>query len=79
VNAELFVNAKAEAYWCLRDLLERGRIAGLTDEEMQPHLAGVRYRHSRNGRVEIESKEDAKKRGQSSPDRAEARCSPACG
>jgi hypothetical protein len=41
VNAELFVNAKAEAYWSLREWLERGGIAGLTDEEMQAQLAGV--------------------------------------
>ena len=39
---------------------------------MQSQLAGIRYRHTASGRVEIESKEDAKKRGQQSPDRAEA-------
>jgi phage terminase large subunit len=44
----------------------------LTDEEMQAQLAGIRYRHTASGRVEAESKEDAKKRGQQSPDRAEA-------
>jgi hypothetical protein len=47
VNAELFVNAKAEAYWCA-------------------------IGHSPGGRVEIETKDEAEKRGQSSPDRAEA-------
>jgi hypothetical protein len=34
--------------------------------------SSLRYRHRPSGRVEIESKEDAKKRGQLSPDRAEA-------
>jgi hypothetical protein len=72
VDSEHFVNAKAEAYWVLRECLERGAIAGLTDEETQAQLAGIRYRHTASGRVEIESKEDAKKRGQASPDRAEA-------
>ena len=72
IESEHFVNAKAEAYWCLRESLERGAIKGLTDEEMQAQLAGIRYRHTPSGRVEIESKEDAKKRGQQSPDRAEA-------
>ena len=72
IDSEHFVNAKAEAYWSLRESLERGAIAGLTDEEMQAQLAGIRYRHTPSGRVEIESKEDAKKRGQQSPDRAEA-------
>ena len=72
LDAEHFVNAKAEAYWSLREWMERRAIAGLTDEETQAQLAGIRYRHTASGRVEIESKEDAKKRGQSSPDRAEA-------
>jgi len=72
MDSEHFVNAKAEVYWSLRESLERGAIAGLTDEEMQAQLAGIRYRHTASGRVEIESKEDAKKRGQQSPDRAEA-------
>jgi hypothetical protein len=72
LDPEHYVNAKAEAYWTLREWLERGRISGLTDEETQAQLAGILYRHTAAGRVEIESKEDAKKRGQSSPDRAEA-------
>jgi hypothetical protein len=62
----------AEGYWTPREWLERGVMSGLTDEEMQAQLAGILYRHTASGRVEIESKEDAKKRGQSSPDRAEA-------
>jgi hypothetical protein len=72
MDQEHFVNAKAEAYWALREALERGAVKGLTDEETQAQLAGIRYRHTASGRVEIESKEDAKKRGQQSPDRAEA-------
>jgi hypothetical protein len=72
MDSEHFTNAKAEAYWSLRETLERGAIAGLTDEEMQAQLAGIRYRHTASGRVEIESKEDAKKRGQQSPDRGES-------
>jgi hypothetical protein len=39
---------------------------------MQGQLAGIRYRHTASGRVEIESKEEAKKRGQQSPDHGEA-------
>jgi hypothetical protein len=72
LGREYFVNSKAEAYWGLREYLERGVIAGLTDEEAQAQLAGIRYRHTASGRVEIECKEDAKKRGQQSPDRVEA-------
>jgi hypothetical protein len=76
LDPEHFVNAKAEGYWTLREWLERGVVSGPTDEEMQAQLVGILYRHTASGRVEIESKEDAKKRGQSSLDRAEA-CVPA--
>jgi len=72
MDAEHFVNAKAETYWSLREWLERGGVAGLTDEQTQAQLAGIRYRHTAAVRVEIESKDDAKTRGQSSPDPAEA-------
>jgi hypothetical protein len=67
MDSEHFVNAKAEAYWCLQESLERGAVRGLMDEEMQAQLAGIRYRHTASGRVEIESKEDAKKPGQRKP------------
>ena len=50
IDAERFVNAKAEAYWALRESLERGAVAGLTDEQMQAQLAGIRYRHTPGGR-----------------------------
>ncbi len=67
-----FVNQKAEAYWALREWFERDAIRGLTDEETHAQLASIRYLHTSAGRVEIESKDDAKKRGEQSPDRAEA-------
>jgi len=47
----------------------RGR---LTDERTIGQLAGIRYRHTARGQVEIERKEDVRKRGVKSPDRAEA-------
>ena len=52
LDQEHFVNAKLEAYWSLRQWLERGQIAGLTDEERQAELAGISYRHTASGRVE---------------------------
>jgi hypothetical protein len=39
---------------------------------MTAQLAGLRYGHDNRGRVKIESKDDAQKRGVKSPDRAEA-------
>ena len=64
--------SKAELYWGLRQRFQAGDVAGLTDERTIGQLAGIRYRHTARGQVEIERKEDARKRGVKSPDRAEA-------
>ena len=51
---------------------QAGDLAGLTDERAIGQLAGLRYSHNSRGQVVIESKQDARKRGVKSPDRAEA-------
>jgi phage terminase large subunit len=70
---EMFTNLKAELYWGLRDRFHQGDIGGPLDELTQTQLASLRYNteHHR-GLVEIESKDQARKRGVKSPDRAEA-------
>ena len=72
IDPERFTNLKAEAYWQLREHMENGSICGLNDLETEAQLSAILYRPTSNGRTEIESKEEARKRGQSSPDRAEA-------
>lgn len=67
-----YVNLKAELYWGLRMRAEAGDIAGLTDERTIAQLTGIRYSHNARGQIVIESKDDARKRGVKSPDRAEA-------
>lgn len=69
---EQHANLKAELYWSLRQRFVDGDVAGLVDRTMLAQLAGLRYQHDARGRVKIESKADAVKRGQKSPDRAEA-------
>jgi hypothetical protein len=71
-DRERYANLKAEFYWGLRQRFQAGDVAGLTDERTIGQLAGIRYRHTARGQVEIERKEDARKRGVRSPDRAEA-------
>jgi hypothetical protein len=72
IDAERFVNSKAEAYWSLREWMEQGAVCGLNDLETEAQLSAILYRATASGRTEIESKDDSRKRGQSSPDRAEA-------
>ena len=69
---EKFANAKAEFYWGLRMRFEAGDVTGLDDETAISQLAGIRYRHNPRGQILIESKEESRKRGVKSPDRAEA-------
>lgn len=72
LDAERFANCKAESYWSLREWMERGAICGLNDLETEAQLSSILYRTTSSGRTEIESKEEGRKRGQASPDRAEA-------
>ena len=72
VNPEQSVNLKAELYWGLRMRFERGGLAGMTDEKTIAQLSAMRYHHNARGQVVIESKDEARKRGVRSPDRAEA-------
>jgi hypothetical protein len=70
--AQRFVNQKAYFYHTLANAFEQDRIEGLTDEMTIGQLAGVVYEIESHGRMRIESKEEARKRGVVSPDRAEA-------
>lgn len=71
-DRERFANRKAEIYWQFRERASSGDLAGLTDDRTIAQLAGIRYSHNSRGQIVIESKEEARKRGVKSPDRAEA-------
>jgi phage terminase large subunit len=65
-------NLKAQLYWSLRERFQNGEVSGLDDEVSIAQLASIRYEINPRGQVQIESKEEARKRGVRSPDRAEA-------
>lgn len=68
-----FINARAEWYWQLRGMFERGEVdLDPEDDELASQLSSLRYEINRRGRILIESKDDMKKRGMPSPDRADA-------
>lgn len=71
-DGEKYANLKAELYWGLRMRFQAGDVSGLDDETAIGQLAGIRYKHNPRGQVIIESKDDARKRGVKSPDRAES-------
>jgi len=67
-----FVNLKACMYQTVADGFERNQVEGLTDETTIGQLAGLLTEFDLRGRMRIEPKENARKRGVPSPDRAEA-------
>jgi hypothetical protein len=72
-DQEHFVNLRAELYWNVRVRFEEGTIdLDELDEDTAGELLELRYKRLSNGKIQIESKEDMKKRGVPSPNRAEA-------
>jgi hypothetical protein len=72
-NGDLFMNARAEWYWYLRQRFETGQIdLDPEDDELAAQLGAIHYAYDAKGRIKIESKQDMKKRGMPSPDRADA-------
>ena len=66
------INKRAEMWSIMREWLETADIPE-DDTALFDDLTGLTYSHSRtNNKLQLESKEDAKKRGIASPDRADA-------
>lgn len=66
------LNRKAEEYWGLRLRMQRREVTNLKDATTYTQLAGMRYKQLETGKIQIEPKSEARKRGMKSPDRAEA-------
>lgn len=75
-----FHNQRAEMWWNFRTLVQpieseqglRQDVALDVDTKTLAQLSGPTYKSDSTGRIVIESKKDMKRRGMSSPDRAEA-------
>ena len=68
----LFVNLRAEGYWTLRQQFMSGSIRIPADNQLVGELAALRYGYDSQGRIKMESKDDIRKRGLPSPDKADA-------
>lgn len=72
-DPRMFLNARAEWYWALRQQFEDGAIdLDPEDDDLAAQLTALRYHYTSRGQVVIESKDDMRKRGMPSPDRADA-------
>jgi phage terminase large subunit len=73
------VNMRAQLWWEAREALYRGDVslARLTEDHytrLRSELTAPSYRFTSSGKVQIETKEELKKRGVASPDLADAFC-----
>ena len=70
-SPEKFVNKRTETWFLLREKFRLNQINIPDDELMIGQLSAPRYSFDAAGRYKLESKDDMKKRGLSSPDRAD--------
>jgi hypothetical protein len=72
IDSERFVNARAEDYWTLRERFEQGEIdIDPDDDKLAAQLGSKKWGFDSRGRIQIESKDDMRKRGLPSPDRSD--------
>ncbi len=71
LDKERFVNRRAEGYFDLSKKLVDGDLDLPKSDKLKAQLADIRYTYDKKGRLQIESKEDAKSRGSKSPDVAD--------
>ena len=72
VENDKFENLKAEFYWNLREAIKKKELELPDDKELISQLCSIKYAYTRKGHIKIESKDDLKKRGLKSPDKADA-------
>lgn len=73
-DSETFSNRRAELWWGVRERIREGDISIPDDEELIAQLSTIKYKYNSRGQIVVESKENLRKRGRSSPDKADALC-----
>ena len=65
-------NRRAQMFWQLREALERGDVSLPDDDEVRADLSSIRYFFTQDGKIQIESKDECRRRLGRSPDRADS-------
>lgn len=69
---QTYANLRAELWYKARSWFSTRDSRIPNDDQLKGELVSPRYRFTSNGKIQVESKEEMKKRGLSSPDRADA-------
>ena len=70
--ADRYRNLRAEIAFAARDWFERRDCNLAGDAELGAELVDIRYKPTSSGKIQIESKDDMRRRGRHSPNRADA-------
>lgn len=72
-DPERFVNLRAELFWGLRERFEQGDVdLDPEDDDTAAELVALKYKATSRGQIQIESKDEMRRRGLPSPNRADA-------
>ena len=69
-----YINLRAELWFKLKAWLEARDVSMPKDDSLLAELVAVKYKFTSAGKLQIESKDDMRRRGMASPDRADAVC-----
>lgn len=72
VFSERYLNMRAELWFKGRDWLAQKDCNLAGDESLGAELVAPRFKYTSNGKIQVESKDDMKKRGVASPNKADA-------
>lgn len=73
LDKRAYLNKRAEQYFRLKRLMGRGRVdIDPDDTELQDELRGIVYENAKDGQIKMMSKDDMRRKGKKSPDRADA-------
>lgn len=68
----LYLNRRCEAYYKLKEWFDKGWLKILADKGLQDQLLSIKFKYRSNGQKQILSKDEMRKEGLKSPDRADA-------
>jgi len=72
IDKENYINKRSEMWGLMKEWLD-GNTSSIPDnDDLEVDLCGLRYSYDSRGRLKLESKDDAKKRGVKSPDDGDA-------
>ena len=71
-DEEMYPNKRSEVYFKLKEMIDNGILKILDDQILKDQLMTIRYKYNSKGQRVLLSKDDLRKEGIKSPDRADA-------